>query len=124
MSNHRPAPQTIGKTDPIDKSVGRNIRYYRNMRKLSQQQVAAGCGVKFQQLQKYESGANRVSASKLVLIARALNVPVADLFSGVETISAAAPRSKTQAEWDGLYPQLPETFRRRLMSLARAMATS
>jgi len=66
--------------DPIDLTVGARIRLFRKMRGLSQQSLADAVGVTFQQVQKYERGANRVSASMLARIAQTLNAPVAELF--------------------------------------------
>ena len=79
--------QRDDRRDPVDVSVGARIRLTRKMRGWSQQALAEAIGVSFQQVQKYESGANRVSASMLVRIAAALGVPVADLFGPVETAS-------------------------------------
>jgi len=66
--------------DPVDVSVGARIRLFRKLRGLSQQALAESAGVTFQQIQKYERGANRVSASMLSRIAGALNTPVSELF--------------------------------------------
>ena len=63
----------------IDVEVGRRIRLLRKTRGLSQTQLATAAGVTFQQLQKYEQGTNRVSASKLVQVAAHLGVPAAQL---------------------------------------------
>jgi len=71
--------------DPVDIHVGRRIKIRRSMLKMSQEQLASLIGVTFQQIQKYESGANRVSASRLYDIACALNQPVAFFFEGIET---------------------------------------
>jgi transcriptional regulator with XRE-family HTH domain len=68
--------------NPTDIIVGRNIRHYRMLRGLSQQKLASGIGVTFQQLQKYESGQNRVGAGRLMDIARILKVPVDSFFEG------------------------------------------
>jgi transcriptional regulator with XRE-family HTH domain len=62
-------------THPTDALVGRRIRQARLMRGQTQEQVAAKIGVKFQQLQKYETAMNRVSASRLKMIAGALDMP-------------------------------------------------
>ena len=72
MADEKPA-------DPIDVAVGARIRLLRKVRGLSQQVLAEAAGVTFQQIQKYESGANRVSASMLTRIAKTLVVPVAEL---------------------------------------------
>jgi transcriptional regulator with XRE-family HTH domain len=66
--------------DPVDVAVGARIRLLRKMRGLSQQALAEAAGVTFQQIQKYERGSNRVSASMLSRIARTLDVPVAEMF--------------------------------------------
>lgn len=65
--------------DPIDKHVGLAIRAARYERDMSQDALAAAIGLTFQQVQKYERAANRVSCSKLVQIAKALDVSPADL---------------------------------------------
>jgi len=66
--------------DPVDVAVGARIRLFRKLRGLSQQALAESAGVTFQQIQKYERGANRVSASMLARIASALRTPVSELF--------------------------------------------
>ena len=66
--------------DPVDVAVGARIRLLRKMRGMSQQALAEAAGVTFQQIQKYERGANRVSASMLSRIASALQTPVAEMF--------------------------------------------
>lgn len=66
--------------DPVDVTVGTRIRFTRKMKNLSQQALAEAIGVSFQQVQKYERGSNRVSASMLVRIADFLEVDISDLF--------------------------------------------
>ena len=66
--------------DPIDIAVGARIRLLRKVRGLSQQSLAEAAGVTFQQIQKYERGANRVSASMLSRIATTLQAPVSEMF--------------------------------------------
>jgi transcriptional regulator with XRE-family HTH domain len=73
--------------DPVDIAVGARIRLLRKVRGLSQQSLAEAAGVTFQQIQKYERGANRVSASMLARIAGTLNAPVSEMFG--ETNPAA-----------------------------------
>jgi transcriptional regulator with XRE-family HTH domain len=65
---------------PVDRSVGRRVRILRVSRGLSQSALASQLGLTFQQLQKYEKGTNRISASKLHDIARILGVEVASFF--------------------------------------------
>lgn len=67
----------------VDIEVGKKIRVQRTMRKMSQTELGNRIGVTFQQVQKYERGSNRVSASKLVEIAQALDVDVRLFFDGL-----------------------------------------
>jgi transcriptional regulator with XRE-family HTH domain len=70
--------------DPLDIALGQHIRAMRRELNLSQQALAARVGLTFQQVQKYEKGVNRVSFSRLVAIARALECTVGDLIRGIE----------------------------------------
>jgi transcriptional regulator with XRE-family HTH domain len=78
------------KPDPIDIEVGQRIRIQRLAAGLSQSELADRIGVTFQQVQKYEKGANRVGAGRLTQIANVLNVPVSSFFEGRETIDRVA----------------------------------
>lgn len=69
--------------DPIDRHVGTRIRGRRVGLRISQTKLGQSIGVTFQQIQKYESGTNRVGASNLFKIAKALNVDVSFFFEGV-----------------------------------------
>lgn len=77
--------------DEIDRALGHAIYLRRRSLGMSQDQLAAACGVSFQQVQKYENGANRVSFSRLVQIAHALKCRVADLV-GVLDESRVSPK--------------------------------
>jgi transcriptional regulator with XRE-family HTH domain len=70
--------------DPVDVHVGRQLRYLRVSRRMSQERLAAAVDLTFQQIQKYEKGTNRVSASVLYRLANALGVPVSTFFEGIE----------------------------------------
>jgi transcriptional regulator with XRE-family HTH domain len=70
--------------DDLDRALGNAIRLRRRSLNLTQEQLATACGISFQQVQKYENGANRVSFSRLVQIARALNSRVTDLTSALD----------------------------------------
>ena len=70
--------------NPVDVAVGRNVRIWRMSRGLSQQQLANRIGVTFQQLQKYEVGANRIGTGRLVKLAAILGVPISALFEGTD----------------------------------------
>src|SRR3982751_2918628 len=69
--------------NPVDLHVGSRVRMRRKMLGISQERLAEALGLTFQQVQKYERGANRVSASKLYEIARFLSTPVAYFFEGL-----------------------------------------
>jgi transcriptional regulator with XRE-family HTH domain len=80
---------TARRADASDAIVGLNIRTHRLARRMSQTALADALGVTFQQVQKYERGANRLGSGRLVRVATALRVPVAALLAGVP--GAAAP---------------------------------
>lgn len=104
---------------------------------MTQQQLGDAVGIKFQQIQKYETGMNRISASRLYDIATALDVPVAFFFDGMNadgtesvdiTVDTAsdAPSTDVFAEKETLelircYYQMPEEPRRRLFELTRSL---
>ena len=69
-------------TNPIDRHVGSRVRMQRMMLGMSQEKLGEAIGLTFQQVQKYEKGTNRISASRLQHIAHVLNVPVAFFFDG------------------------------------------
>ena len=66
----------------LDVTVGRNVRIWRLAKGLSQAQLAGRLGITFQQVQKYEVGANRIGIGRLVKIAGILGVPISALFEG------------------------------------------
>jgi len=70
------AKQTTGKIDPIDVNLGERLRLARTMRGMSQEKLGKLNGLTFQQIQKYEKGANRISVSRLVHMAECLDAPV------------------------------------------------
>ena len=77
-------------THPVDMKVGERIRLRRKLLGFTQTELAEELGVAFQQIQKYECGDNRVSASRLFEIAQALNVSVSFFFEELESSSASA----------------------------------
>jgi len=91
MTSKRPVDvmQTSG-SDPLDSALGAHIRVRRKRMGVSQTKLAESIGVTFQQIQKYERGANRVSFSALVRIAKALDCRVADLIEDVDGVAKAA----------------------------------
>ena len=117
---------------PVDVYVGKRIRHRRWMNGTTQQQLAEAVGIKFQQIQKYETGMNRVSASRLWDIANALDVHAAFFFEGLDAepdnagTSTNAPddilSDKEALELLRSYYAIPENQRRRLFELARVLS--
>ena len=79
-----PAKRSAKTPSPIDVTVGRNVRIWRMAKGLSQAQLADRLGVTFQQIQKYEVGANRIGTGRLVRLAAILGVRIAALFEGAD----------------------------------------
>ncbi len=126
----------------VDVHVGQRIRRRRWMLGMTQQQLGDAVGIKFQQIQKYETGMNRVSASRLYDIATALDVPVSFFFEGVGVDAAEITiggevvtdtngtpvtttdifSEKETLELIRCYYQMPEEPRRRLFELTRSLS--
>ena len=121
---------------PVDVHVGKRVRHRRWMVGMTQQQLGDIVGIKFQQIQKYETGMNRISASRLWDIAQALDVSISFFFEGFESeeVAAEAAMAATQdtrgdllADKEALelvrsYYAIPEAQRRRLFDLARVLS--
>ena len=117
----------------VDVHVGQKIRQRRWLTGMTQQRLAELVGIKFQQIQKYETGANRVSASRLWDIAEALGVNVSFFFDGLkeekEEVSDKAKNVPVDVMGDKeamdlirSYYAIPEDQRRRLFELARVLS--
>jgi transcriptional regulator with XRE-family HTH domain len=121
--------------DEIDLHLGKRLRRRRRLLGLTQQQLAGACGVRFQQIQKYECGANRISAARLWQLSEALEVPVGYFFDGLaeeakaqreppvlgpEEGGGVLARKETQ-DLINAYYQLGERPRRRLLDLAKSL---
>jgi transcriptional regulator with XRE-family HTH domain len=85
------ASSTGRKPNPVDVAVGQNVKLRRLAVGLSQEKLGERMGLTFQQIQKYEKGTNRIGASRLVQIARALDCAVRDLFAGCDQGEAGPP---------------------------------
>lgn len=123
----------MGRPHPVDLLVGARIRDLRKARGMSQGALGDQIGVTFQQIQKYERGANRVSASALYEIAGVLEISVADLFAGLPDIGQAwndqeyAERMALAATRDGgllldAFFRLPSQFRKAMLSVVIELA--
>jgi transcriptional regulator with XRE-family HTH domain len=78
-------------TTAVDTHVGLKIRARRNLLGLSQTELADAAGITFQQIQKYEKGANRVGAGRLMQFSEALGVPPSYFFEGAPTVGKKQP---------------------------------
>jgi transcriptional regulator with XRE-family HTH domain len=117
---------------PVDVHVGKRVRHRRWLVGMTQQQLAEKVGIKFQQIQKYETGANRVSASRLWDISEVLDVPVSFFFEGLDVEQAAVAKEermpsdlmgdKEAMELIRSYYSIPENQRKRLFDLARVVS--
>lgn len=130
----------IDAPNPVDVHVGRRVRLRRRELGVSQAWLADRLRLTFQQIQKYERGANRISASKLYAIAKLLEVPITYFFEGLDDPATPTGWQYAQAftgvveellaEPNG--PQLAEAFlsirprsiRKGLAELARAIAAN
>jgi len=77
---------------PVDKYVGSRVRMRRKMLGMSQEKLADGLGLTFQQVQKYEKGANRIGASRLQQISHILQIPVPFFFEGAPHVTGQPER--------------------------------
>ncbi|MDK3018135.1 helix-turn-helix domain-containing protein [Pseudodonghicola flavimaris] len=120
-------------THPVDVHVGKRVRHRRWLVGMTQQQLAEKVGIKFQQIQKYETGANRISASRLWDIADALDVSVSFFFEGLDDTDKTAEGKASAIPADLMgdkealdlirsYYAIPENQRRRLFELARVLS--
>ena len=100
-----------GDPDPIDVHVGGRLRLRRTLMGLSQTDLAKSVGLTFQQVQKYESGANRVSASRLYHIAESLDVPVSFFFDDMPREGGLAEAPKPAFEPDRELLELTRNYR-------------
>lgn len=121
--------------NPIDRHVGLRIRMRRKELGISQERLADSIGLTFQQVQKYERAANRVSASKLWEVARALNASIAYFYEGLsetpEAPGSNLPRETVQdflmtpegLELASSFPKIAHgRVRRKILDLVRVMS--
>jgi len=116
---------------PVDVHVGKRVRHRRWLVGMTQQQLAEKVGIKFQQIQKYETGANRISASRLWDISEAMDVPVNFFFEGLDDQNHVVAEGQVPSDLLGdkealdlirSYYAIPENQRRKLFDLARVLS--
>ena len=116
----------------IDLHLGKRLRRRRRLLGLTQQQLASAVGVRFQQIQKYECGANRISAARLCELAEALEVPINYFYEGLEAEASSDAGNEVKRSEQVLarketldlvraYYKLGERPRRRLLDLAKSL---
>ncbi|MEQ8814880.1 MAG: helix-turn-helix domain-containing protein [Thalassobaculum sp.] len=141
MASERPGrrrvgrPPTAGNPNPVDIHVGARVRLRRTLLGMSQERLGEALGLTFQQVQKYERGANRIGASRLFDLARALQVPVGFFFDDLpEGVAEGGPPTAPVQDDDPMqrretielvrafYRIQDPTARRRLFELTRSIA--
>jgi transcriptional regulator with XRE-family HTH domain len=112
----------------IDQHVGQRLRERRTVMGLSQTALADGLGIAFQQIQKYETGFNRIAASRLYACAQLLDVPPEYFFEGLEGSDSGTPdemRSDEAVKLARAYYRIDDPAKRhRVRMLVRAIAAS
>mgnify|MGYP000518504175 CR=1 FL=1 len=123
-------------TSDIDLHVGRRLRRRRRLLGLTQQSLAEQVGIRFQQIQKYECGANRVSAARLFELSEALSVPVQYFYEGLseknglydepnpEILAPDVLSKKETMDLVRAYYSLSPEPRRHLLDLAKSLEIS
>ena len=116
----------------IDLHLGKRLRRRRRLLGLTQQQLADAVGIRFQQIQKYECGANRISAARLWQLSEALQAPVSYFYDGLGGINDRGDAGANEGGGEVMarketmdliraYYQLSERPRRRLLDLAKSL---
>ncbi len=112
---------------PVDVHVGRMVRERRVLMGMNQKELGASVGLTFQQIQKYERGTNRISASMLWEFSLVLRVPVGWFFEGIKGSDKPKDRLRTKLETLRLvrdFSACSDEARKRLRSLINALAES
>jgi transcriptional regulator with XRE-family HTH domain len=127
-------PADPGGPHPVDRHVGLRIRMRRMELGVTQDKLAQALGLTFQQVQKYERGANRVSASKLWEVSRVLQAPIGYFYDGLAQEAEVSPPATTLTDAqaflltsEGLelattFPMVSRRLRRTILELVRTMA--
>lgn len=131
-----------GSPNPVDVYVGGRVRLQRTLLGLSQEKLGESVGLTFQQIQKYERGANRIGASRLHEFSQILDVPVSFFFDGIDQNKPKPSSQKRQVKSNGTgdedflhkretleliraYYRIPDTLvRKRLFDTIKALAKS
>ncbi len=114
------------KPEPVDVAVGNRVKQLRRLRKISQTELAEMIGVTFQQVQKYESGHNRISISRFVMICGALNQHPSFFFDDEQLVASCGFKHKPIAKDSTLkfadeYERLPDGQKEAIITVMQAM---
>jgi len=119
--------QTDAPPHPTDRHVGRKLAERRLALGWSQNTLGLALGLTFQQIQKYEKGSNRISASKLWSAAQALEAPITYFFDGLESDAEEAPptpvTTRQAQELQVLFSQFEPSRQRLVLELARQLVS-
>ena len=118
--------------DDTDIHLGKRLRRRRRLLGLTQKELAAAAGVQFQQIQKYECAANRMSAARLWYLSLALEVPISyfyeglskgqvEIFQALEAVSSEVLNQTETQELLATYYRLDEVQRHKFLQLAKAL---
>jgi len=116
-----PHGRGTGKPNPVDIHVGARVRLRRTLLGMSQEKLGEAIGLTFQQVQKYERGANRIGSSRLYDLSRVLDVPVSFFFDDMPAgVAASSPAQRRgMAEEPASYERDPMA-KRETLELVRA----
>lgn len=116
-----PISASRGKPDPVDVHVGNRVRQRRTLLGMSQEKLGHALGLTFQQVQKYERGANRMGASRLHQISQILDVPVEYFFEDLPKDDRGRPVSGGASQDGGQEPTRNDPLtKRETLELVRA----
>ena len=108
------------KPHPVDIHVGSRVRLRRTLRGMSQQRLAGELGLTFQQVQKYERGANRIGASRLYELSEVLDVPPSFFFEGITGTGKRRPTSEHRQDVVPATAESEQFAKREILELVRA----
>jgi transcriptional regulator with XRE-family HTH domain len=116
-----PGDRQLGGPNPVDVHVGSRVRLRRTLLGMSQEKLGEAIGLTFQQVQKYERGANRVGASRLFDLSRVLDVPVGFFFDEMpEDVAASSPAQAPGRDQPMPEQELDPMVKRETLELVRA----
>ncbi len=110
-----------GRPNPVDIYVGARVRLRRTLLGMSQEKLGEAIGLTFQQVQKYERGANRIGSSRLYDLSRVLDVPVAFFFADMpDTVASSSPAQRRGMAEEPVGYELDPMAKRETLELVRA----